>query len=427
MTPSRLTEAAAHVLDGNWTGAYTTPASGLYPHQWSWDSAFIAIGLRWHSPIRARAELDTLFESQWADGRVPQIVYDADREDDYQPGATFWNSAAHAGSPARPTTGLVQPPNHALAAWLVHMADVEGSREAGFLERLYPRLVTWHEYLATVRVAPQRGLAAIVHPWESGMDNSPLWDEALAPLPKISREIPRPDLQHASAAERPSQKEYGTYYWLAEAYRDHGCDHRFQGWRFLLEDPAFNALWAASELALARIAAELGRDPAPHQGRADDLTAALKALYDDELGVFVAWDGVRAAPVRKATVSGLVPLLLPGITQADQLVQALRGPRFLATRALLVPGYDATATDHDPVQYWRGPAWFNMTWLVIRGLRTHGHGELAAILAKRCAALALEHDFPEYVDPWTGEAHGARKFSWTAALALDLVRTTKAD
>ena len=33
--------------------------------------------------------------------------------------------------------------------------------------------------------------------------------------------------------------------------------------------------------------------------------------------------------------------------------------------------------------------------------------------------LAAEHNFPEYVDPWTGAAHGTRRFSWTAALALE--------
>ena len=28
----------------NWDGSYTVPSRTLYPHQWSWDSAFVAIG-----------------------------------------------------------------------------------------------------------------------------------------------------------------------------------------------------------------------------------------------------------------------------------------------------------------------------------------------------------------------------------------------
>jgi len=35
---------AKMVLDFNWTGYYTMPGPRLYPHQWSWDSALIAIG-----------------------------------------------------------------------------------------------------------------------------------------------------------------------------------------------------------------------------------------------------------------------------------------------------------------------------------------------------------------------------------------------
>ena len=35
---------AQKILDGNWTGHYTKPSPTLYPHQWNWDSGFIAIG-----------------------------------------------------------------------------------------------------------------------------------------------------------------------------------------------------------------------------------------------------------------------------------------------------------------------------------------------------------------------------------------------
>ena len=40
----RLIQQARMVLDFNWTGEYTMPGPRLYPHQWSWDSALIAIG-----------------------------------------------------------------------------------------------------------------------------------------------------------------------------------------------------------------------------------------------------------------------------------------------------------------------------------------------------------------------------------------------
>ena len=44
MNEQELVESAKKVLDGNWTGEFTIPSGTLYPHQWSWDSCFIAIG-----------------------------------------------------------------------------------------------------------------------------------------------------------------------------------------------------------------------------------------------------------------------------------------------------------------------------------------------------------------------------------------------
>jgi glycogen debranching enzyme len=225
---------------------------------------------------------------------------------------------------------------------------------------------------------------------------------------------------HADLSERPSENEYGKYFWLAEQYRDRECDDLRGEDRFLMEDPTFNALWARSELSLANIAAAIGRDPAPHRVRAAELTAALGGLYDEELGLFVARDVIDDTLVRKATISGVVPLILPGLSQAPAVLRTVLGPRFLGSRPLMVPSYDVTAEDFQPTQYWRGPAWFNMTWLVIRGLRTHGRDREADALSANLRALALEHQFPEYVDPWTGAPHGTRNFSWTAALALDL-------
>ena len=59
-----LINLAKTVLDFNWTGHYTQPGPRLYPHQWSWDSAFIAIGYAHYNQHRAVKELNHLFNSQ---------------------------------------------------------------------------------------------------------------------------------------------------------------------------------------------------------------------------------------------------------------------------------------------------------------------------------------------------------------------------
>ncbi len=416
-----VSSAATAVLVQNWRGRHTVPAGGLYPHQWSWDSAFIAIGLRHISPRRAQQELDSLFSAQWDDGRLPQIVFDPAR-DDYSPGAAFWRSDRIPGSPGVPTAGLVQPPNHAWATLLVHQADPVESRRRRFLERAYPRLVAWHQYLYTRRRSLASGLAAVVHPWESGMDNSPYWD---APLENVAgsfgQDIPRPDLEHADATERPSNREYDKYLYIAATYRDADCDDSDKACPFRVEDPAFNALWARSELALAVIADELGCVPAyDHPGRARDIAVALESLWDADLGTYVARDAITWDTQKYRTVSGLLPLLLPGIGHGDELEALLRGPHFGLGESRLVPSHDLLAPTFDSSRYWRGPSWFNTAWLLVEALNTRGATADAHALAESLAEIAGNNDFPEYVDPHTGEPHGTRLFSWTAALCLDL-------
>ena len=58
-----LVHQAKAVLDFNWTGEYTMPGPRLYPHQWSWDSAFVAIGYSHFDQDRAMGELRHLFEA----------------------------------------------------------------------------------------------------------------------------------------------------------------------------------------------------------------------------------------------------------------------------------------------------------------------------------------------------------------------------
>jgi hypothetical protein len=54
-------------------------------------------------------------------------------------------------------------------------------------------------------------LVAILHPWESGMDNSPAWDAALARVPAApSTPIKRRDTGHVHADMRPSQADYNA-------------------------------------------------------------------------------------------------------------------------------------------------------------------------------------------------------------------------
>ncbi|BBC96138.1 MGH1-like glycoside hydrolase domain-containing protein [Streptomyces griseofuscus] len=426
--PEALPVRAARVLDANWTGASTVPSRGLYPHQWSWDSAFIAIGLRHLSPLRAQTELETLLAAQWTDGRVPHIVFNPSVPlDAYFPGPDFWRSTTAGRAAGAPrtvqTSGIVQPPVHALAAWLVHRADPGLSHARGFLARVYPRLAAWHRYLLRRRDLGGGGLVSVVHPWEQGMDNSPCWDAPLARIdPAPARSFRRADLDHGAPEDRPTDLDYGRYVRLAVEYRD--ARYADGQGEFAVEDPSFNALLIASEHALAHIAAELGAGSAARHARAERLTAALvERLWSAESGMFLCRDVSGGELIPERGVSGLIPLLLPMLPGelVTALVRTLTGPHFgLGGATRLVPSYDLLGEAFDPHRYWRGPAWFNTSWLVERGLRLHGERAPADALGAALLELAEASGFAEYVDPFTGEACGATGFGWTAALALDL-------
>jgi hypothetical protein len=418
-----LDRAARRVLAANWRRGATVPAGGLYPHQWSWDSAFIALGLRHFSPVRAQRELESLFGAQWADGRVPHIVFDPlVPADAYFPGPAFWRSTDRTGTPGVPTSGIVQPPAHALAAWETYRAAPAVARSRRFLERLYPRLVAWHDWLLTARDLRGRGLVSVVHPWESGMDNSPAWDGPLSrvvPLPPT--ELARRDLAHAAASERPTDADYGRYIRLARDYRDSAYDAT-PG--FAVEDPLCNGLLAAGEHALAAIAGEIGQDPHRHLVRAQQVTDAMMTeLWDVTAGTFFAYDVLGDAVLRSYSIAGLLPLVVPDLPVATDVVKTALGDRFRLADACPVPSYDLTADDHEPGRYWRGPGWINTSWLFWYGLRLHGETNLADDLRDRLLARVRSCGFREYVDPLTGAGYGTDDFSWTAALTLDLIRT----
>jgi hypothetical protein len=417
-----LARRAEQVLDGNWLGAATRPGPRLYPHQWSWDSAFHAIGWSHVDWDRATTELRTLFAAQWPDGLLPHIVFH-DGAAAYFPGPDAW------ATPRRNTSGIVQPPLHATAAWLVARRAPSPEAARAFLGELFGPLRAWHAYLYRERDLLGDGLAAIRHPWESGQDDSPAWDPALHAIaldPEGVAPYARVDLTMAPADERPDPADYDHYIALVECFKRHGYDEAAmrEHCPFWVVDPLFNSALAVAGEDLARIADALGEDPAPFRAQTQRTTAGLNArLWDGRLRRYLAYDVRRKRPLPAPVAACFVPVLTaaPDAAQVEALLRILDSARFWSPAGHGATSYDRRGPGFSRHQYWRGPVWVNVNWLLTRGLMRHGRSRAARRLIEATLALVGERGFWEYYDPETGEGLGSERFSWTAALVLDLL------
>ncbi|GAA0316523.1 hypothetical protein NE235_15170 [Actinoallomurus spadix] len=404
--------AAARVLDANWTGAATVPSPGLYPHQWSWDSAFIGLGLAHHRPDRARTEFLSLFRGQWATGLLPHIVFHTtEPRHAYFPGPELWRSSAHPAAPRGvQTSALAQPPLHALVA--LRMVQASDGADRAFLGPLYPCLVAQHAYLARDRDIGGGGLASLCHPWESGLDDSPAWDTPLAAVDPRGRTYNGGD--HDRYVALVTGMRAAGY--RAEYLRD---EHPF-----VVEDPLFNAVYLASTHALAELADLAGADPRPHREAAERIhRALLDRLWDESAGCFRARDLRAGRLIPETTVAGFVPLMDPELPApvVRALTDLLLSPRFAGAAGYPVPTCDIQSEAFDRGAYWRGPTWANTNWLLWFGACAHDLGGIADLIFGSTARLVRQSGFREFYDPFDGSGRGGHDYSWSAALLLDLL------
>ena len=104
-TRAELSAACKTVLEKNSKGNFTIPCAGLYPFQWLWDSAFIAVGWAHIDMERAQTEFQSLFDAQWSNGFMPHIIYhDDDAGKSYFPGSAFQGASKSPYAPRHVVT-----------------------------------------------------------------------------------------------------------------------------------------------------------------------------------------------------------------------------------------------------------------------------------------------------------------------------------
>jgi glycogen debranching enzyme len=409
-------ESARGILRGNDRGGYCVPTARLYPFQWNWDSAFVALGWGTFDEARAWQEIFSLLKGQWEDGLIPQIVFHAP-SDDYFPGLDVWGIVR---SP--PTSGITQPPVLATAARHLWEHGRDRALAEANASLVYPALVRNHRWWQAARDPERRGLVATLHPWETGMDNSPAWDTALARVPTDTvTPIRRRDTALVDATMRPRGEEYQRFIHLVDVFRDVGWDpaRMLAASPFRVADVATNAILLRAERDLLTMAARFGTVAEREEiaARIDRLHTAVERLWRDDLGLYASMDLTTHETIPIGTSGGFLPLFA-GHSPGRVATLAATLARWGGTVARLVPSTDPGFVGFEPKRYWRGPIWAMVTWMIADGFSAAGDVAMAERLRGDTLALIEAVGPSEYFDPVTGEGAGGADFSWTAAIYL---------
>ena len=110
--------------------------------------------------------------------------------------------------------------------------------------------------------------------------------------------------------------------------------------------------------------------------------------------------------MRERGVGGAAPLINRASGDVAGALPTITGAHFALGASVAVPSYDLHGAAFDPYRYWRGPAWFNVNWMLERGLRLTARLERADELRTNVLAAAASSRFAENLDPYTGA--GAR-------------------
>jgi len=437
-TADTLKDLCIQVLASNQHGNYTLPTNNLYPHQWLWDSCFIAIGLANYDVRRAKKELISLLRGQWNNGMVPHMIFasgDAHKRDRY-----LWQSWRSPQAPASlATSGVTQPPMLAEAIIRVGRKMSTAERHQWYLT-MYPALLRYHEWLYRERDPREEGLVLLVHPWEGGLDNTPPWISQLhrhqrpwwvslvvnTRAVNLLFRLVRRDTLYIPPGQRVSNLDALLYYDVIRHLKHENWDINavLSRSNLAVQDLSFNCILIRAHDHLKTIAKSIGHEVPDwlndrnKKGRHN----IEKLLFDDQEGQFYSRNYTSRKLIKKPSIATLMPLYGGCVSKAHakRLVERLKAKRGFGT-TYPVPTVPTDSAWYKELGYWQGPAWVNTNWLIIDGLGRYGYKAEAEELRQSTIAMVSVGGPAEYFSAKTAEPAGAHNFSWTAALVIDLL------
>ena len=278
-----------------------------YPHRyaWLWDSAFQAMGIRHISLEAAENTIRAVLSKQRPDGFIPHMMtpYDEDSE-------------------------ITQPPLLCWAAW--HLFDSGSSVQ--FIESIFSKLVKYLKRFLSMDLNGNGLLEWSDGGQESGMDNSPRFDEV----------------------ENPDAVD-------------------------------LNSFVAGELFYLGKIAAHLDESSTVEYCRKKRSILASKMnhlLWNDEDGIYYDL-GPDGKHVRVKTAACFAPIFA-GVVPEERIVRLVK--HLKNEEEFNRPFPVSSVAGSEPSfcdDMWRGPVWANYNYLIIDGLRRYRLNEEADYVARR--------------------------------------------
>ena len=415
---SNRIEEAKKILLGNRKKGYTLPTNNkLYPAQWNWDSAFIALGYSYFNIDYALEEIETLLEGQWDDGMVPHILFH-DKDTSYFPNHTTWKCGKNI-----PSSGITQPPVLAIVLKKIIENNKFNDDQDTRILKILKKIKKYHEWFIKFRDPNKTGLVSILHPWESGYDNSPIWD---APMNNIlvDKELnyQRRDLEVSNSDERPLKIDYDRYVTIRDQFRDVNYDpyKLYELSIFNVVDVGFNSLFLKANKDLIELLNKFKLNFEEIELFIAQSESEIIKLYNYDSDEFISRD-----------LNTNKDILIPSITNYFTLIADLKNNKLnnkiinnLKNHNLNEKYFFSTIKpDHESFEekrYWRGPVWINCNWLIYQGIKNKDK-EYSIKIKNETISLIENKGFHEYYSCKDGSVMGANNFSWSAALYLDLV------
>ncbi len=288
-----------------------------------------------------------------------------------------------------------QPPVGSMVCKLIH----DRYPEKWFLEAVYDNLLTWNRwwdrernnqgYLSWGSDRHPRGMnghTLQAAKWESGLDNSPLFDGAVFNEEKEMLDLASVGLMSLYVAD---------------------CNY------------------------LAEIAAILGKseDVKELKQRSETYSVKLQELWDEQSGIFRDRDLVTGAFTPHLAPTHFYPLLAKAATQEQ--AERMISEHFLNPEEFygewMMPSIARNNPAYPDNTYWRGRIWPPMNFLVYMGLRNYQFPEARRILSEKSLNLILgewngKRRVHENYNAETGVGDDVRNsdsfYSWGGLLAL---------